>query len=116
MPIQPMIFFPYNYCTNCKTNSIEIYSWHNYAQHYDKIINQYTLNKSIPSNLDKYGIYTMRCSNCGREYKMKWENGIPVPIRGNFDEQLFMDRFRYDFLTGKPNIIDNIYEVQLENG
>ena len=38
MAKEAMIFYPYNYCLNCKTNSIEIYSWHNYAQKYQKVL------------------------------------------------------------------------------
>lgn len=114
MPKEPILFFPYNYCMNCKMNSIEVYSWHNYAQRYEKILNQYKLSGKAPSDLlDKYGIYTMRCKNCGKEYKMVWENGIPRPIIDNFDTNLFMERFKEDSINGKPNIIDNIYEMRL---
>lgn len=113
MPIEPMIFYPYNYCTNCKTNSIEIYSWHNYAQRYSKLLDQYRLTGLLPDSLDKYGIYTMRCSKCGKEYKINWENGIPKPIINGFDTTLFLNRFKTDSINGRPKIIDNVYEEKL---
>ena len=109
MPIEPMIFLPYNYCPNCKTNSIEIYSWHNYAQKYQKVLDFAKINHRLPDVLDKYGIYTMRCSRCGKEYKIDWSDGIPRPIINNFDTVLFMNRFMADGLAGKPKVTDNIY-------
>ena len=53
------------------------------------------------------------CKNCGKEYKMVWENGIPKPIIDNFDVNLFMMKFKEDSINGKPNIINNIYEMRL---
>ena len=109
MAKEAMIFYPYNYCLNCKTNSIEIYSWHNYAQKYQKVLDFTRMHHRAPDVMDKYGVYTMRCSRCGKEYKMIWENGIPRPIINSFDTKLFMDKFRNDGMAGKPNVIDNIY-------
>ena len=114
MPVQPMIFFPYNYCLNCKTNSIEIYSWHNYAQKYQKILDFNKMNGTLPEVLDKYGIYTMRCSRCGKEYKINWQDGVPRPVINNFDINIFMTRFMTDGLAGKPNVADNIYEERMK--
>lgn len=113
MPKEPILFFPYNYCMNCKTNSIEIYSWHNYSQKYEKILEQHKLSGTVPESMNKYGIYTMRCNRCGKEYKMVWENGIPRPIMNNFDIDLFMNRFKEDSIHGRPHIIDNIYEKRM---
>ena len=116
MPKEPMIFYPYNYCLNCKTNSIEIYSWHNYAQKYQKVLDYFRLNDQLPDIMDKYGIYTMRCSRCGREYKILWdENGMLRPIINNFDYNLFMDKFKDDGSNGRPKIIDNIYLEELDD-
>lgn len=114
MAKDPAIFYPYNYCHNCKTNSIEIYSWHNYPQKYQKLLDQYQLNGAIPPSLDKYGIFTMRCSRCGREYKMVWENGIPRPIHDNFDSDLFMETFKAQSILGRPDITTNVYEEKLK--
>lgn len=116
MPKEPMIFYPYNYCLNCKTNSIELYSWHNYAQKYQNLLDYSKLHGSLPAIMDKYGVYTMRCSRCGKEYKIVWdEDGIPRPIINEFDYILFMSKFKYDGTRGKPKIIDNIYLEELED-
>lgn len=109
-----MLFYPYNYCHNCKTNSIEIYTWHNYGQKYAKVLDHYRLMDRPPESLDKYAIYIMRCSKCGREYKMVWENNIPRPIINNFDRTIFMNRFKEDSLKGRPKIINNIYEERMK--
>ena len=113
MPKDPMIFYPLNYCLNCKTNSIEIYSWHNYAQKYEKVLSHFQLNGCLPEILDKYGIYTMRCSRCGKEYRIVWEDGLPRPIIDDFHFNLFMNKFMDDGTKGKPKIIDNIYIEEL---
>lgn len=108
-----MLFYPLNFCLNCKTNSIDIYSWHNYAQKYEKVLDQFKLTGQLPCSMDKYGIYTMRCSRCGKEYKISWEDGLPKPIVNDFDKNLFMNKFKNDFMIGRPNIIDNIYKKRM---
>lgn len=113
MLIQPILFYPYNFCLNCKSTSIEIYSWHNYPQKYSKVLDQYDLNHTLPDYMDKYGIYTMRCSRCGKEYKIVWEDGIPRPILNNFYTELFMSKFKEDSINGRPDIIENIYEKRM---
>lgn len=113
MSKQPMIFYPYNYCLNCKTNSIEIYSWHNYGQHYSKLLDEYKLTGQLPISMNKYGIYTMRCSKCGKEYKIVWDDGLLKPDIDQFNNTLFMNKFREDSLAGMPHIIDNIYEKRM---
>lgn len=113
-PIYPMLFLPYNYCPRCKMNTIELYSWHNYPQHYAKALEYHELNGSLPQSFDKYGIFTMRCSKCGKEYKIVWKNGVPRPIVDNYDINEFMMKFKSDYTIGKPNIIDNVYEMKME--
>jgi len=113
--IDPVIVYPWNYCHNCKTQSIELYSWHNYPQKYQKIIDLYNLSHTVSDNLNKYSIYTMRCSRCGREYKIYWdENGFPKPIYGNFITDFFYNKFKSESIHGRPKIIDNIYEERLK--
>lgn len=109
-----VIFYPYNYCHYCKTNSIEVYSWHNYAQNYQKMLDQHALDGSTMPVLDKYAIFTMRCSKCGKEYKMVWEDGIPRPIYDNFDLDVFMDNFKAQSIMGRPKVRDNSYKEKLE--
>ena len=109
----PMIFYPYNYCLNCKTNNIELYSWHNYGQGFAKMVNAYIFNGTLP-NIDKYGIYTMRCKNCGKEYKIIWEeNKMPRPVTTNLTPSMFMNKYKQESLKGRPKIIDNVYLKQL---
>ena len=115
MSKEPMIFYPYNYCLKCKTNSIEIYSWHNYPQKYQKVLDFYKLNNRLPDIMDKYGIYIMRCSRCGKEYKILWDNGVLRPIINNFDYNIFMNKFKADGTAGKPKVIDNIYLERLDD-
>lgn len=116
MPKDPMLFYPYNYCLNCKTNSIELYNWHNYAQKYQKLLDQYHLNGTIPDTFDKYGVYTMRCSKCGKEYKIRWtEDGVPIPVVGDDYQLIFSEKFREDSIAGRPNIIQNIYEEKMKD-
>lgn len=115
MPKEPMLFYPYNYCLNCKTNSIELYSWHNYGQHYSKLLDQYRLTGKVPPGLNKYGIFTMRCSNCGKEYKIVWEDGFPRPMVDNFDMDNFMNSFKLNSILGKPQVITNIYNERLKD-
>ena len=108
-----MLFFPYNYCDNCKTNSIEIFSWHNYGQKYAKLLDEATLTGKFPE-LNHYAVYTMRCTRCGREYKIVWEDGVPKPIYDNFDIDIFMERFKDNSIHGRPKICMNIYKKKLD--
>ena len=114
MTKEPMLFYPYNYCLNCKTSSIELYSWHNYGQHYSKLLNEYIMTGKPPASLNKYGIFTMRCSNCGKEYKIVWEDGFPKPMLDNFDTNLFMQSFKQNSILGRPKVITNGYNEKMK--
>lgn len=106
----PMLFYPQNYCSNCKTNSIDIFSWHNYSQKYQKLLDDYEMHHIIPESLDKYAIYTMRCTRCGKEYKIRWtEDGLPVPIHGDTYMNVFTNTFISESIKGRPNIVGNVY-------
>lgn len=106
----PMLFYPHNFCNNCKTNSIEIFSWHNYSQKYQKLLDYFEINQAIPDSFDKYAIYTMRCTRCGKEYKIRWtEDGLPVPIYGNTYNNIFANTFIGESIKGRPNVIGNAY-------
>ena len=109
--IEPLLFYNYNYCFNCKTNSIELYSYQNYPQHYAKILEM--LKAGVKAlTLDKYATYTMRCSRCGKEYKIYWdENGIPRPIDTGFQIEVFMRQFKEDSRKGRPNILGSSYTL-----
>lgn len=109
MTTTPMIFYPYNFCPNCKTNSLDIYSYHNYAQGYEKIVNRFILDDSRPV-LDKYTIYTMRCKNCSKTFPIIWDdNNMPRPVVTNLTPSIFMTRFKQESLKGRPVMIDNVY-------
>lgn len=101
--IQPMLFFPYNYCPNCKRNTIELYSWHNYPQHYQRIIDNFEMTGEVPE-LNKYGIFTMRCSSCAREYNIIWRDKLPTPELGTFYSNTFMSKFKDDSIDGQPTL------------
>lgn len=111
----PMLFFPHNYCTNCKTNSIELFSWHNYAQRYQKLLNDFEATGIIPESFDKYAIYTMRCTRCGKEYKIRWrEDGLPVPIRGDTYPTVFRNTYISESIKGRPHVLGNVYTEGLK--
>lgn len=111
--INPIIQYPWNFCHKCNMQTIEIYSWHNYPQKYEKVLNLNILLESSPNALDRYGIYIMRCSNCGKQYKIYWENGIPYP-NGEIYEDIFIKKFKEDSINGRPKIIDNIYNERMK--
>ena len=111
--INPVIVFPWNYCHKCKTNSLELYSWHEYAQKYQKFIDLYMANHNT-EYLDRYAIFILRCSRCGEGYSIFWDNGFPKPIYTNQYMEIFMNSFKEKSLKGKVNIISNIYEEKLK--
>lgn len=111
---EPFIFFPYNYCFNCKTNSIELYSWMNYGLGYANMLKELSLGK-IPEKLNKYACYTMRCKHCGRVYPIYWtSDGFPRPVLNNFHVDQFITKFKLDFLETRPERISSSYkEIEL---
>ena len=67
-----------------------------------------------PASLNRYGIFTMRCSNCGKEYKIVWEDGFPKPMLDNFDTNLFMQSFKQNSILGRPKVITNGYNEKMK--
>lgn len=75
--IIPAKVIPYNYCNKCKTNnSIYLFDVYDRDVNYKKII----LTGEVQS---KYPIDYMICGKCMTQYNIKWDNGIPTPIRNN---------------------------------
>lgn len=111
---EPMIFYPRNFCTKCKSTALELYSWNNFNQKFSKMIKDQRVGKPIYDL--KYTIYTMRCSNCGEKYNMIWTQGdpLPKPMRGNLYKALFMSEFKENSIKGKAKLIDSSYSIKLE--
>lgn len=112
MSTEPMIFYPLNFCPKCKSTAIELYTWHNYAQNYGKMLTGFK-HGEIASVLNKYAIYTMKCSKCGHKFDIHWKQGIPTPMRSSFYMDLFMSIFKENSLNGRPKISGNSYKLKL---
>lgn len=78
-PKNPILHFGPRYCRYCKTNSIEIFDYFNNPMGYATIADSYM--KYLPAGgiLDKKVVYKMRCRRCGKEYRIRNDNGYPVP-------------------------------------
>lgn len=90
--IEPFKIVPAFICSNCGKDTIEIFDFFGNPVRYKAMI----LGK--PESLEflkDRNIYSMKCKNCGMEYKMEWKDdaSYPIPIRENNLEKLFKEVF-----------------------
>ena len=79
--MKPIIIKPPTFCRDCNSNSIDIFNQYNSPIGYYDIL-KYSGNKSqILSELDrKKHLAYMKCTRCGKVFRIDWENGLPRPL------------------------------------
>lgn len=80
--IQPAYFIRDDYCDNCNhERSIEIYNFFGKALGFPNLVDERLKIGALSKVFDKEQIYIMKCSNCGKRFKIDWTDGYPRPMR-----------------------------------
>lgn len=89
------ILYRMDYCTNCHTNSIEIYDYFNNPMGYKGMADLFMSNSPMPKALiNKREFYTFRCKRCGATYPIIWSHGYPIPDLSPRHISMFMYNFK----------------------
>jgi len=91
--MKPIIRKPPTFCRECNSNTIDIFNQYDSAIGYYDIL-RFNTNKADVMNMlnkNKHLIY-MKCTRCGKTYRIDWEQDIPRPL---YDE-----RTEYQIRTG----------------
>lgn len=73
-------------CPRCKTKSIELFSMKNKVIGYEKVLNNHI-------SIDNGVIYKLRCRKCGKDYSIRWIDGLPYIDVDDYGKKKFMVMF-----------------------
>lgn len=86
----PIKYYKPYFCFNCKKNSIELYNFNSKVLNY-----KWVLSDSFNVQKLKSPIGFFKCTNCGKVYRIKYNNkGQPIPIESDdYDLKSFEEDF-----------------------
>lgn len=87
--MKPIVIKPPTFCKECNSNSIDIFSCYNSPSGYYDIIKYSTNKAQVLSELNsRKHLSYMKCTKCGKTYRIDWENGLPRPL---YDDRIEND-------------------------
>lgn len=84
--MKPIIRKPPTFCRECNANTIDIFNQYDSPIGYFNIIRSNNNKADIMNDLNaiKHLVY-MKCTRCGKTYRIDWEQDIPRPL---YDERI----------------------------
>ena len=83
--MKPIIRKPPTFCRDCNANTIDIFNQYDSPIGYFNIIRSNGNKSAVMAELNtkKHLVY-MKCTRCGKTYRIDWENEMPRPL---YDER-----------------------------
>ena len=83
--IDPLLYYRYDYCFKCNSQSIECFDFFNNPLGYSKMVNNKLYNRNWKDILKNKTIFNMECKSCGQKYDIMFtDDHFPKPVNKDF--------------------------------